>query len=154
MRGHHPQRADICGHHCFDQHPLHAGDIRLGWPRQQVPPHLAHRQAGEDGIAELAAAATAVGHIGRRAEDRRVARQAGGQLGDLILALAAGQAGEIDRDFLQANDVEIAQLPDGLQDAREIDAAVHAAPPLDVPAQQLHARLPITRPFTSIGKPG
>ena len=64
-------------------------------------------------VAEQAAAAVAVRHVGCRAVDRGVAGQASREDGDLILAVAAGQAGEVNRDFLQADDVEIAQLMNG-----------------------------------------
>lgn len=133
--GQHAQRPDIGRHHGFHQHALHAGHRRLGRPRQQMPPYLADRQARKNGVAEPAASAAAVRHIGRCAVNRRIAGQAGGQFGDLVLAAAAGQARKIDRNLLQADDVEIAQLADRPQDARKIDAAVHAAPPLNVPAQ-------------------
>src|SRR5512143_4360890 len=100
-----------------------------------MPPHLADGQAGENGVAELAAAAAAAGHVGGGAVDRGVAGQAGGKLGDLVFATAAGQAGKVDRHFLQADDVAIAQPADGLKDARAGDPAVPAASPLETPAQ-------------------
>ena len=148
VRGHHPQRPDIGAlHNHFNQDALHAGRSEFGRPGQEMPPHLADGQAGKDGVAEPAAATAAIRHVGCGAADCGVAGQAGRQFGDLVLAAAAGQAGEVGCDFLQTDDVEIAQLADGLEDAREVDPAVHAAPPLDVPAQQLHGMPRSVRPL-------
>jgi hypothetical protein len=56
----------------------------------------------------------------------------------LIFALAAWQAGEIHRDFLQANDIKITQSMNGIRYAPGIHSSIQTPCPLDVPTQQLH----------------
>jgi hypothetical protein len=141
--GHHPQGAELRPRHHLQQHPLHARHAGVHGPGQQVAPDLPHRQAREDRVAELLAAAPAVRQIGRRRVDRRVAGKQGRQFRHLVAPVVAGQAGEVHRHFLQADDVEFAHAAHIARHAPEVDPTVHAPAPLDVPGQQPHGYFPL-----------
>ena len=133
MRGHYTQYANVRCHHSFHQHPLHAGCGQFRLPRQQMPPNLTDGKPGKNGIAKKATPATAIRYIRCYAVDRRVAGQSSQQLSYLVFTLAARQTGKINRDFLQANDIEVAQLMNRLENARKINPSIHAASPLNIP---------------------
>ena len=137
MGGDHPQRAAAGLDHEFKREPLHRRRGGVGWPRQQMAEYLVHRQAREDRIAELAAAAGTVIEVGRRAEVPAVIRQRRCQRGELIFAGAAGQAAEADGDFLQTKHIEVGDVARCPGDAGGVDAAVDAAAPLHVPRQEI-----------------
>jgi len=136
--GHHPQRPEGRLQAGLEQQSGHAVVVRIGRPGQLHAQHLPHRQAAQDHVAENAPAAVGRGRIDRRAGHCGVAGQQLGQQGELVLAAAACERREVRRDLLQAQHVEIGERPRVFDDARRIDAAVHAAAPLDVPGDQLH----------------
>src|ERR1700675_3587916 len=108
--------------------------------------HLPDRQPAHDRIAELAPLKSRSdgGQIGADRIDHGRARQQCGKLVELIGGRAACQSArgfslmKAARDFLQAQDVEIAQSPCLAHDAGEVDAAIHAASPLYVPVDESH----------------
>ena len=54
------------------------------------------------------------------------------------VVLVAPEAGDVVRHFLHAEHVEVGEGPGFAHDAREIDASIEAAAPLDIPGDELH----------------
>src|SRR6478609_6216874 len=99
-----------------------------------------HRQSREDEVAEALAPRSTV-HVHRDAFERRIAGKEGGQRGELVRGVVAGKVRIVVRDFLEAHHVEIPELHDPPRDPAEIDTPVYSAAPLDVPGDELHARI-------------
>ena len=148
----HPQRTGLRFQHDLQRHALHALHRRIGRPGQQMAEHLQHRQPREHRVAELARGS-------RRLRSSRLPRRIPGCSRAARRTVppsgprrAAGQAGEMDCDFLQAQDVEVGERARSARDASRIHAAIDASAPLDVPSDQLHAanhaRSRVARRFT------
>src|SRR6202000_892681 len=105
----------------------------FGRPWQQMAQYLYNRQPRQYHVAELPPRSVAGEDIGRRAKSLRITRPQGSQQLRLVFALAAGEARIIIGDFLQAQHVEISQRACLIDDTPQIDDAVAAASPLDVP---------------------
>ena len=138
VRRRHPDRSGRRLDHGLDGDTLHAGRRGIGGPGQQVPEHLADGQPREDRVAEEATSAAAVVLVGRGAEEAAVPGERRTEPRHLVLAGTAGQVREADRDFLQAQHVEVGEVTGLADDALGVDAAVDAAAPLDVPGDQFH----------------
>jgi hypothetical protein len=108
--------------------------------RQQVPKHLADRQARQDQVAEVAPLVLVAGNVDDRAGHRGEIGQPLRDLGELIFTAAAGEPGigKVARDLLQAKHVEIRQRLGVRHNARRVDASVDAAAPLHVPGNDFH----------------
>ena len=105
-----------------------------------------HRQARGDCIAE-ALHVRAVVALKRKAADHGVFRvERISEFAPLVGARVAGQVAEAGGDFLQAEHVEVSHCARFGELAREVDAPVRAAAPLDVPRQDngAHAGPPVS----------
>src|SRR6185436_12968245 len=116
------------------------GALRIHGPGEGMAPRGGDTVAREDRVAEAAALAVLAHHVHAVALDARVAGEERPQLGELVTLVVALEPREVVRDLLHAEDVEVRDRPRGLHDAREVDAAVEAAAPLDVPGEELQAR--------------
>src|SRR5574338_480502 len=146
MGGQDAQRTGRRIYHRLDTSPLHARQLRLRGPGQQVAEGLEHRQAGEEQIAEAAAPdAPCGGHVQPGSVDGLVVGKGRGQEGQIVLGRPAGQAREIDCHFLQADDFRRTQPRQHIPGTGQIHQAVRSPAPLDVPGHDAHVRAPRVR---------
>ncbi len=148
MRHEHPQRATRAAQHRFQRGSLHRWCSRIRGPRQRVPRHAFDRQACCEGVAELpppraGRLRTARRQIRTDRLENGKAGQRSRELGELVLVRTTRQCAEAAGDFLQAQDVEIADPPRLVERAREVHVARGVASPLDIPADQSHRQISV-----------
>ena len=135
--------AERRAHDGLERDPRHASLTWVDRIRQQVAKHLPDRQARQDQVAEVAPLPGVAGNVDDRAGHRGEIGQLLRDLGELIFAAAAGEPGigEVARDFLQTQHVEIGQRPGMRHYTRRIDPPVDASAPLHVPGDDFHRPL-------------
>src|ERR1700687_4121352 len=95
--------------------------------------------AGKERIAKAPPPGAIAREVCANPFERVVARQQRCEFRELIAIVIALQGGEIIRDLLQAEHVEIGNSPRGAHDAPEIHAPVEAAAPLNIPGDEPHS---------------
>src|SRR5467141_2045194 len=148
MRRRHAQGPGTRLEHGFHHRALHARHRRIRGPGQQAPEHLQDGKARDDRVAEFAPLPSRRRTIRGDALHDAVAREQRSERRVLVLARASREVGEVARDLLQAQHVEIGHLSRDPGDARRVDPAIASAAPLDVPGDELHTitgELPLLR---------
>lgn len=141
----HAQRPEWRLHDRLDGHARH-GRAGIGRTGQGMPRDVQHRQPRGDGIAEAPDLCALVALQCDAVDQGECLSERSGQFLPLVLTRLAGQMAEARRDLLQAQHVE---RPHGArfgQHARQVDPAIRAAAPLDVPCQDdgAHACPPVS----------
>src|SRR4029077_17700737 len=138
VRGDDPHGTEWRVDHGFDGGARHAWPLARR-PGQRMAQHAADLEARQDQVAKATALSILRRQVDAVYEAAFVFRQRLHQHVRLVFAVAAGKAGELAGDFLQADHVgfEATQLGGN---ARRVDDAIDATAPLHVPADEAHDR--------------